>query len=870
MEKLGLNEIRKRFRDFYVSKGHYPGKSASLIPKNDKSLLIINSGMAPLKNYFSGVETPPKKRMTTCQKCIRTDDIENVGVTSRHGTFFEMMGNFSFGDYFKKESLTWGWEFITKVLEIPEEKVWATVYLDDQEAVDIWKSLGMPEERIVHLGKEDNFWEIGLGPCGPCSEIYFDRGPEYGCGKPDCKPGCDCDRYIEFWNHVFTQFSREEDGSYSNLEHPNIDTGMGLERIACIMQDVQSIFDIDTIRHILNGVVALTDKEYESGDAGADKSIRIITDHMRSMVFLIADGVLPSNEGRGYVLRRMIRRAYRHGKLLGIQGSFLAGLVDYVVDVSGEAYPEIREREDYIKKIISVEEARFEETLEQGTEIINSYVSDMEKNGEKVLSGADAFKLYDTFGFPVELTQEILDDHGMSVDMDGFHENMEEQKRLAKEGRKDTTAEAWKESSAPKDLADTVFTGYDTLRDTSEVLAIYQDGTPQETVSAGQDAVIYLDHTPFYAESGGQVSDTGIMSTDSARVTVNRVKKIDGLFTHYVHVEEGTLGKGDTVSADVDRILRNKRARNHSATHLLQQALKEVLGDHVNQAGSRNDENLLRFDFTHFEAMTPEQIRETERRVNEKINAFLPVTMQEMPLEEAKKLGATALFGEMYGDRVRVVNMGDWSIEFCGGTHVANTGEIGSLKILSESGISSGVRRIEAVTGSGVLEHLHTAEDTIEEAAKALKAAPDQLVAKARSAMEELKSVKKELEQLRKAEMTSDLGSLISGAQEINGVKLITGQFDGARIDDLRDISDRIKAETKSAVAVLAAVNEGKVTLLVSVTDDLTAKYHAGKLVKELAKKVGGGGGGKADMAQAGGKDPSGIPAMFELAGTLL
>lgn len=870
MEKLGLNEIRKRFRDFYVSKGHYPGKSASLIPKNDKSLLIINSGMAPLKNYFSGVETPPKKRMTTCQKCIRTDDIENVGVTSRHGTFFEMMGNFSFGDYFKKESLTWGWEFITKVLEIPEEKVWATVYMDDQEAVDIWKSLGMPEERIVHLGKEDNFWEIGLGPCGPCSEIYFDRGPEYGCGKPDCKPGCDCDRYIEFWNHVFTQFSREEDGSYSNLEHPNIDTGMGLERIACIMQDVQSIFDIDTIRHILNGVVALTDKEYENGDDSADKSIRIITDHMRSMVFLIADGVLPSNEGRGYVLRRMIRRAYRHGKLLGIQGSFLSGLVDYVVDVSGEAYPEIREREDYIKKIISVEEARFEETLEQGTEIINSYVSEMEKNGEKVLAGADAFKLYDTFGFPVELTQEILDDHGMTVDMDGFHENMEEQKRLAKEGRKDTTAEAWKESSAPKDLEETVFTGYDTLHDTSKVLEIYQDGTPKEAVSAGEDAVIYLDHTPFYAESGGQVSDTGIMSTDAVRLTVKSVKKVDGLFTHYVHVEEGTLQKGETVSADVDRVLRNKRARNHSATHLLQQALKEVLGDHVNQAGSRNDENVLRFDFTHFEAMTPEQIRETEKRVNEKINAFLPVTMQEMPLEEAKKLGATALFGEKYGDRVRVVNMGDWSIEFCGGTHVANTGEIGSLKILSESGISSGVRRIEAVTGSGVLEHLHTAEGTIEEAAKALKAAPDQLVAKAQSLMDELKSVKKELEQLRKAEMTSDLGSLISGAREINGVKLITGQFDGAKIDDLREISDQIKAETKGAVAVLAAVNEGKVTMLVSVTDDLTSKYHAGKLVKELAKKVGGGGGGKADMAQAGGKDPSGIPAMFELAGTLL
>lgn len=869
MEKLGLNQIRQMFRDFYVSKGHYAGKSASLVPQNDKSLLIINSGMAPLKPYFAGVETPPAKRMTTCQKCIRTGDIDNVGITSRHGTFFEMLGNFSFGDYFKKESLTWGWEFITEYLKMPKEKIWATVYEDDDEAVEIWKKIGMPEERIVRLGKEDNFWEIGLGPCGPCSEIYFDRGEEYGCGSPDCKPGCDCDRYLEFWNHVFTQFSREEDGSYSNLEHPNIDTGMGLERIACIMQGVDSIFDIDTIRHILNGVVAKCGIEYKDGAAKTDVSIRIITDHLRSMVFMIADQITPSNEGRGYVLRRIIRRASRHGKLLGIQGNFLVELSNRVIEVSGEAYPELVEKKDYIQTIIAKEEERFAATLDQGSAILNEYLDELKAKGEKTLPGDKLFKLYDTYGFPRELTEEIIAEEGFDADVEGFDACMKAQREAARAGRKDTSDEAWKDAVAV-DVPETEFVGYDKLAEDAKVLAIYA-GSPADQVEAGKEAVVYLDKTVFYAEGGGQASDNGIMSTDGCNVKVLPVEKSKGIFAHKVLVEEGTLKVGDTVSCQVNVAKRNGTARNHTATHLLQKALQTVVGSHVEQAGSSVNENTLRFDFSHFEAVTKEQLAEVEKLVNEKILEFLPVECCETSMKEAETMGAMALFGEKYGDKVRVVNCGGWSVELCGGTHVSNVGQIGAFKIVSESGVASGVRRIEAVTGMGVLQKAVEAEKTVAQVAEVLKVNASAVVQKAASVTEELKDVKKELEDFKKAAMGSEVGDMVKSAKEINGVKLVCKEFADYNINDLRGLSDDIKAEYKGIVMVFATVNGPKVTFLVSITDDLVEKgLHAGNMIKQIAAAAGGGGGGKADMAQAGAKDSSKINDAFAVAENLL
>lgn len=871
MEKLGLNEIRQKFRDFYVSKEHYAGGSASLIPQNDKSLLIINSGMAPLKNYFAGVETPPAKRMTTCQKCIRTGDIDNVGITSRHGTFFEMLGSFSFGDYFKEQSLNWGWEFITEVLKMPADKIWATVYQDDDQAVEIWKKIGLPEERIVRLGKDDNFWEIGLGPCGPCSEIYFDRGEEYGCGSPDCKPGCECDRFLEFWNHVFTQFSREEDGSYSDLEHPNIDTGMGLERMACIMQGVDSIFDVDTVRHILDGVTAKSGVEYKDGAATTDVSIRIITDHLRSMVFMISDGIQPSNEGRGYVLRRIIRRAARHGKILGIKGKFLVELSNKVIEVSGEAYPELVEKKDYIQKIISVEEDKFASTIDQGTAIISEYVEELKKDGKTVLDGAKVFKLYDTYGFPLELTEEILAEQGFAADVDGFNTNMQMQKEKARAGRKSTDEEAWKEAGVSVDVPETVFTGYETLTGEATVLAIISDGEVCESVADGSSAVVYLDKTPFYAESGGQVADNGIMSTDTMTAKVTNVTKSQNVFSHKVIVESGEIKVGDVVKTDVDAVKRNKTARNHTATHLLQKALREVVGTHVQQAGSAVNENTLRFDFTHFEAVTKEQLEQVEAIVNEKIAEFLPVTTVETTMEEASKLGAMALFGEKYGALVRVVNAGDFSIELCGGTHVSNTGQIGSLKIVSESGVASGVRRIEAVTGDGVLAKAKDAEAVIGQVAQILKANNSAVVAKVNSLLEELKDVKKELEDFKKAAMGSEVDDMINQAKVIGDVKLITKEFKDYNINDLRGLSDDIKARANGVIMVFATVNESKVTFLVSVTDDLLEKgYHAGNMIKEIAKAAGGGGGGKADMAQAGAKDFSKISDAFKVAESLI
>ena len=871
MEKLGLNEIRKLFRDFYVAKGHYASKSASLIPQDDKSLLIINSGMAPLKKYFAGAETPPSKRMTTCQKCIRTGDIDNVGITARHGTFFEMLGNFSFGDYFKKESLSWGLEFMTQCLKMPFDKIWATVYQDDDEAVEIWKSLGMPEERIVRLGKEDNFWEIGLGPCGPCSELYFDRGPEYGCGKESCKPGCDCDRYLEFWNHVFTQFSKEEDGTYTPLEHPNIDTGMGLERMACIMQGVDSIFDIDTIRHILDGVVAKSGVEYKDGQAPSDISIRIITDHLRSITFMIADGIMPSNEGRGYVLRRLLRRAARHGRLLSIRGAFLAELSDKVIEVSGEAYPELVEKKDYIQKIISVEEDKFASTIDQGENIIAQYVEELKKDGKTVLDGEKAFKLYDTYGFPLELTEEILAENDMSADTQGFAEKMRHQKEQGRRCRKNTECEAWKENKNLVDVPETQFTGYDTASDTARVLAIIDENGALQEASAEQNVRIFLDKTPFYPEGGGQVADNGIMSTEIGQGYIFSVEKNDGIIAHCCEMTEGVIRVGDEVRCSVDAVKRNCTARNHTATHLLQKALREIIGAHVQQAGSSVNENMLRFDFSHFEAVTKEQLEKIQDRVNEKINEFLPVTCEEMSMEDAKKSGARALFGEKYKNTVRVVSAGQWSRELCGGIHVKNTGEIGAFKIISESGIASGVRRIEAVTGTGVLAESLKSDRILESAAEVLKANKSNLTERIIAAAEELKSLKKEIEEMKKAAMGGEADSLIAGALCINGINLITREFDGYNINDLRSLSDDIKASEKNTCMVFATKNGEKVTFLVSLTDDVVERgYNAGKMIKDIAAAAGGGGGGKADMAQAGAKDASKIKDAFEVAKNLL
>lgn len=865
MDKLGLNEIRKLFIDFYKSKGHYAEKSASLIPKDDKSLLIINSGMAPLKKYFAGVETPPAKRMVTCQKCIRTGDIDNVGITARHGTFFEMLGNFSFGDYFKKESLSWGLEFMTQWLKMPFDRIWATVYEDDDQTVEIWKSLGMPEERIVRLGKGDNFWEIGLGPCGPCSELYFDRGEEYGCGKPDCKPGCDCDRYLEFWNHVFTQFSKEEDGSYSNLAHPNIDTGMGLERMACIMQGVDSIFDIDTIRHILDGVVEKSGVKYTDGHTKTDISIRIITDHLRSITFMIADGIMPSNEGRGYVLRRLLRRAARHGRLLGINGPFIAELSDKVIEVSGEAYPELVEKKEYIQKIISVEEAKFAATIDQGETIIGQYVDELKKNGRDTLDGEKLFKLYDTYGFPPELTMEILAENGLKADNKGFEENMSRQKEQARRLRKNTESEAWKEAKDLSGIDKTEFTGYDKLADEGRVLAVFADRDDEQNVQ------IVLDRTPFYAEGGGQAADTGYITSSGAKTQVLSVEKSDGIIIHNCRMEEGAFSVGDSVRTAVDVAQRNCTARNHTATHLLQKALREVLGTHVQQAGSSVNENMLRFDFSHFEGVTAEELDNIQNIVNQKINEFLPVKTEQMSMAQAQEAGAMALFGEKYGEQVRVVSAGDWSKELCGGTHVSNTGEIGAFMIISESGIASGVRRIEAVTGTGVLKAAMDSLNVIDKAAETLKANRSNIVDRAASISDEVRALKKENEELKKAAMGDEAGRLLDTAEEINGIKLITKEFDNISVNELRSLSDDIKAENKGVCMVFASNGGNKVTFLVSLTDDVVQRgYNAGKMIKEIAAATGGGGGGKADMAQAGGKDPSKINDAFAVAKKLL
>ena len=871
MEKLGLNTLREMFLSYFEKQGHYRRESFSLIPEDDPSLLLIGAGMAPLKPYFAGIKTPPSKRMTTCQKCIRTGDIENVGYTDRHGTFFEMLGNFSFGDYFKKEAITWGWDFSTNVLKMPEDKLWVTIYENDEEAFDLWHNMiGLPEEKIVRLGKEDNFWEIGTGgPCGPCSEIYFDRGEEHGCGKPDCKPGCECDRYVEFWNLVFTQFNKEEDGSYTDLPNPNIDTGLGLERLACIMQETSCIFDVDTIRSVLRQVENVSGVEYKDGTVPTDVSLRIITDHLRSMTFMISDNILPGNEGREYVLRRLIRRAALHGRKLGIKGPFLAELCDRVIDESGRAYPKLEKRRVMIKRVVRSEEEKFAATIDKGMSIIDEHIADMVISGSKVLDGAKAFKLHDTYGFPIDLTKEIMAEKGYEVDEEGFAAEMQRQKELSRT-EQEMEGAGWKNEEHELGISDaTEFTGYDTVSTRTVLRHILTENFEEAGKAAKDDRCVFIvDKTPFYAESGGQVSDDGYIYNEHGGIAhVVDVKKHDSVYVHTVSIMRGEFNEGDSVDAMVNTPVRNMTASNHSATHLLHRALREVLGDHVKQSGSHVDKNGLRFDFSHYEAMTDEEIQKVESIVNDKIRHFLPVITKVMDIEDARKEGAMALFDEKYGDKVRVVSIGDYSREFCGGTHVSNSGQ----KILSESGIASGVRRIEAITGQGILKDYNKEQQLISDTAAALKADRNLLAEKASALTDEVKELRKELAQIKAAEMSKDADSFIDDAKEINGVRLVTKKFEDYDIGDLRNLSDNVKSSNKNVAMVFASVNGGKVTFLVSLTDDLVEKgMHAGKMIKEIAKAAGGGGGGKADMAQAGAKDPSKVDDAFAKAEELI
>lgn len=864
MEKLGLNEIREKFLSFYESKGHLRLPSFSLIPQNDNSLLLINAGMAPLKPYFTGKETPPRKRVTTCQKCIRTPDIERVGKTARHGTYFEMLGNFSFGDYFKHEATAWAWEFATQVLELPADKLWVSIYEEDDEAFDIWtKEVGVSPDRIVRMGKEDNFWEIGTGPCGPCSELYFDRGPEAGCGSPDCHVGCECDRFVEFWNLVFTQFDKDEEGNYHPLEHPNIDTGMGLERIACIMQGVDNLFEVDTVRRIMDKVCEIANVTYGQ-DKKTDVSLRVITDHIRSTTFMIADGVQVSNEGRGYVLRRLLRRAARHGKLLGVSDPFLYKIVDTVILENRTAYPELFDKADYIKKIVELEEQRFAATIGDGLSILGGYIDALKKAGKTELPGEDAFRLYDTYGFPIDLTLEILEEQGMTADQNGFDACMEEQRKRARESRANADA-GWKDDELRKlySLFETVFVGYDTLQTEARVVGIVRDLELQESACAEDDGniMLILDKTPFYGESGGQVGDTGKMVNAGVELEVMDCRKMgDGKLLHMCNVVSGRVAVGDTVVCTVNKEARRATERNHSATHLLQKALRTVLGSHVEQAGSYVSSERLRFDFSHYEAVTSEQLAQVEDMVNQAIADALPVFCEEMPIDDAKKLGAMALFGEKYGDIVRVVRMGDFSTELCGGTHVKNTAQVGLFKIMSEAGIAAGVRRIEAITSRNILKFLSRQEAVIDEATGMLKAAPHELPARIAALQTQVKSLEKEIAGYKEKAAAGGLEDMKKKVEEIGGVKVLRGAFVDADPSTLRKMADIIRSEFDCAVTVLAAYSQSKVSLVASATKAAVDKgVHCGNLVREIAKLVGGSGGGRPDSAQAGGKDPKGV-----------
>lgn len=852
------------FLDFFESKGHLVMKSFSLVPHNDNSLLLINSGMAPLKPYFTGQEIPPRKRVTTCQKCIRTGDIENIGKTDRHGTFFEMLGNFSFGDYFKHEAIAWCWEFLTEVVGLDPDRLYPSVYLDDDEAFDIWnKEIGIPAERIFHFGKEDNFWEHGSGPCGPCSEVYYDRGEKYGCGKPGCTVGCECDRYIEVWNNVFTQFDNDGHGNYTELDQKNIDTGMGLERLAAVVQDVDSIFDVDTIQALRNRVCELAGKTYKENHDW-DVSIRIVTDHIRSATFMISDGIMPSNEGRGYVLRRIIRRAARHGRLLGIKGDFLANLSHTVIEGSKDGYPELEEKKDFIFNVLTQEESKFNKTIDQGLSILSDMEDTMMKEGKTQLSGEDAFRLYDTYGFPLDLTKEILEEKNLTIDEDGFQAAMKEQKEKARAARKVTNymgADVTVYESLDPAIS-SEFVGYDKLVWESEVTAMTTEEAVVDALTDGENGTIIVSRTPFYGTMGGQCGDTGVIRCADGEFEVkDTVHLAGGKIGHIGRMTKGMIKNGDKVELAVNASERAATCKNHSATHLLQKALRTVLGSHVEQAGSYVDAGRLRFDFSHFSAMTQEELDKVEKIVNEEIAAHLLVQTSVMTLDEAKKTGAMALFGEKYGDSVRVVQMGDFSTELCGGTHVANTGDIAVFKILSENGVAAGVRRIEAITGTGVFAYYKEVEEKLAEAARIVKATPANLAEKLTHLMAEVKQLSSENESLKSKAARESLGNVMDQVKEVRGVRLLAAKADNVDMNGLRELGDQLKEKLGEGVVVLASEKDGKVNLVAMATEEAMAKgAHAGNLIKGIAALVGGGGGGRPNMAQAGGKNPAGIP----------
>ena len=865
MKKYGVNELRKMYLEYFESKGHLVLPSFSLVPHNDKSLLLINAGMAPMKPWFTGAETPPRRRVTTCQKCIRTGDIENVGKTARHGTFFEMLGNFSFGDYFKREALNWSWEFLTEVVGLDKDRLYPSVYLEDDEAFDIWnKEIGIPAERIYRFGKEDNFWEHGAGPCGPCSEVYYDRGEQYGCGKPDCAPGCDCDRYMEVWNDVFTQFENDGHGNYTELSQKNIDTGMGLERLAVACQDVDSMFDVDTLVALRDKVCEFAHTTYHA-DEKKDVSIRRIVDHIRSSTFMISDGIMPTNEGRGYVLRRLIRGAARHGRLLGIDGAFLSKLSGTVIETSKDGYPELGEKSEFIFKVLAQEEENFDRTIDQGLSILSDLEKKMQEQGTKVLDGQEAFTLYDTYGFPLDLTKEILEEKGYTVDQEKFDACMKEQRERARAARKTTNymgADATVYDSLPVDLT-SEFDGYDHLTDSSKITAIAGETEITQALTDGEKGTIVTDVTPFYGTMGGQVGDKGtIVTADGEFQVEDTIHLRGGKIGHVGVVTRGMVKVGDEAQLKVDEALRRATARNHSATHLCQKALKEVLGGHVEQKGSYVDPYRLRFDFSHFQAMTADELKAVEDMVNEKIEEAIPVVTEVMSLDEAKKTGAMALFDEKYGEKVRVVEMGEFSKELCGGTHVSNTADIKNFKILSESGVAAGVRRIEALTGSNVIRYYREMEQEVTAAASLLKTSRTDILDKIASLQSELKEAHAQIESLKSEAAKSAMGDVSDQIKEIGGVRFIAARMEGVDANGLRELGDSLKAKIGEGVIVLASVIDGKVQLMATVTDGVQKKgAHAGNLIKGIAKLVGGGGGGRPNMAMAGGKDASGVDA---------
>lgn len=856
MKWQGVNELREKYLSFFESKGHMRLPSFSLVPQGDKSLLLINSGMAPMKKYFLGQAVPPSKRVTTCQKCIRTPDIERVGQTARHGTYFEMLGNFSFGDYFKIEAITWAWEFFTKVLEMPEEKLYISVFENDDEAYDMWtKQIGVAEDHMVRLGKEDNFWEHGSGPCGPCSEIYFDRGPEKGCGKPDCHVGCDCDRYVEVWNLVFSQYDSDGNGHYTEMEHKNIDTGMGLERLACVMQDVDNLFEVDTVQNIMQHVCRIADVTY-GADEKTDVALRVITDHIRSTTFMIGDGVMPSNAGRGYVLRRLLRRAARYGRLIGVHKPFLYEVVETVIHENAPAYPELVEKQAYIRKIVEEEEKNFAKTIDKGLDLLSEILGHLKESGETVVSGEDAFKLSDTYGFPIDLTEELAAEQGYTVDRVKFTEFVDQQRARAREDYHNKAGSSWAENGVHVEAPATTFTGYASFaEEDAKIVAIYNGLTPVDAVTEGETAVLLLDKTPFYAESGGQACDTGMINTPDSTFAVGKVAKTEeGHFLHVGVLEEGTLHVGDAVSARIDAEKRVKTMRNHTAAHLLQAALRNVLGEHVHQAGQLVNENRCRFDFSHFTAMTAEEIKQVEAQVNEKILAAIPVVTQELPIAEARKIGAMALFGEKYGDIVRVVSVADYSVEFCGGTHVDNTAKLGLFRILSESSVASGVRRIEAVTGTGVLELLRSYEESMAAAAKAMKLnSTNDLAQHCAALVAESKEKDRQIASLNQKISDAKMASIFDNAKEVSGVKVVSAMLNGSTPQVLRQMGDGIKGMNEPVIAVLASVNGEKGSILCACSASARDKgAHAGKIVQRVAAITGGKGGGKPDSAMAG------------------